>query len=264
MDKTITQEDVEKVAEKYVYERQKIRHYAKSEEDATMRDFDKTLKAWDAYDMEQSFEAGAAYALGKQTATITQEEIESHSVGYATDVNNARLSAYPEAMRPQLYPEYDMDDLANAFEAGANFAIGKQEKDADEQEVFTCEKSKVLYRFRMAEACKIGNNPESDYWIGYSKAIQDLFGFEGEPYVTPNDADTVIQGWVARDESGDLYMYIYKPKKISNLGYWDGDVADVAPSNNLFPDLTWESDPEPVEIIIKRKKNGNDSTDNRI
>lgn len=23
-----------------------------------------------------------------------------------------------------------------------------------------------------------------------------------------------------------------------------------------FPDLTWESEPEPVEIIIKRKKNG--------
>lgn len=70
------------------------------------------------------------------------------------------------------------------------------------------------------------------------------------------DADTVISGWVARDESGDLYMYIYKPKKISNLGYWDGDVADVAPSNNLFPDLTWESEPQEVEIIIKRKKNG--------
>lgn len=68
-----------------------------------------------------------AYTLGKQTETISQEEIESHSVGYATDVNNARLSTYPEAMRPQLYPEYDMDDLANAFEAGANFALGKQE-----------------------------------------------------------------------------------------------------------------------------------------
>lgn len=24
----------------------------------------------------------------------------------------------------------------------------------------------------------------------------------------------------------------------------------------LFPDLTWESEPEPVEIIIKRKNNG--------
>lgn len=68
-----------------------------------------------------------AFALGKQTETITQEEIESHSVGYATDVNNARLSSYPEAIRTQLFPEYGMDDLANAFEAGANFALGKQE-----------------------------------------------------------------------------------------------------------------------------------------
>lgn len=80
MDKTITQEDVEKAAEKYVYERQKIRHYAKSEEDATMRDFDKTLKAWDAYDMEQSFEAGAAYALGKTDGAKEQKERDDHYI----------------------------------------------------------------------------------------------------------------------------------------------------------------------------------------
>lgn len=66
--------------------------------------------------------------------------------------------------------------------------------------------------------------------------------------------EAVISGWVARDESGDLYMYTCKPEKISNLGYWDGYVTDLAPSNNLFPDLTWESDPIEVEIIIKRKK----------
>ena len=29
-------------------------------------------------------------------------------------------------------------------------------------------------------------------------------------------------------------------------------------------DLTWDDDLQPVEIIIKRKKNGNNSTDNRI
>lgn len=62
----ITQEEIEKVAEEYILTRQQARHNAKKEEDATMRDFDKTIKAWDAYDMEQAFEAGANLFLGKQ------------------------------------------------------------------------------------------------------------------------------------------------------------------------------------------------------
>lgn len=78
---TITQEDVEKAAGEYVYERQKIRHYAKRDEDATMRDFDKTIKAWDAYDMEQAFKSGANLFLGKQekdadTVTVDKEEYD--------------------------------------------------------------------------------------------------------------------------------------------------------------------------------------------
>lgn len=131
------------------------------------------------------------------------------------------------------------------------YALGKQEKDVDKEEMFTCEKRKVLYRFRMAEACKIGNNPETDYWTGYSKAIQDLFGLEGEPYVTPNDADTVIQGWVARDFDGDVFLYQNEPDR--NEISWNGYMMHSLPVDS-FPDLTWESDPEPVEIIIKRKK----------
>lgn len=67
------------------------------------------------------------------------------------------------------------------------------------------------------------------------------------------DADTVIQGWMSRDKCGDLFIYTCKPERISNLGYWDGNVSDITPSNDLFPDLTWSDEPEPVEIIIKRK-----------
>lgn len=42
-------------AQEYVLNRQTARHNAKSEEDATMTDFDKTRKVWDAYDMEQAY-----------------------------------------------------------------------------------------------------------------------------------------------------------------------------------------------------------------
>lgn len=78
------------------------------------------------------------------------------------------------------------------------------------------------------------------------------------------DADTVISGWVARDKNGDLFMYSTKPEWDRLTGMWYGERALITPSNDLFPDLTWESDPIEVELIIKRKKNGNNSTDNRI
>lgn len=68
--------------------------------------------------------------------------------------------------------------------------------------------------------------------------------------------DTVIQGWVARDDDGDLRIYREMPKRSKREGMWDGNIAQIVPSPLLFPDFTWDSDPEPVEIIIKRKKNG--------
>lgn len=73
------------------------------------------------------------------------------------------------------------------------------------------------------------------------------------------DADTVIQGWVARNGSGpnDLGLHIYtvKPDRMKNRREWNGhgEISYLI-DYRLFPDLTWESDPEPVEIIIKRKK----------
>lgn len=67
--------------------------------------------------------------------------------------------------------------------------------------------------------------------------------------------ETVIHGWVARDKSGDLYMYHTKPLRNVVADRWRGESSDIDLYNNLlFSDLTWESDPEEVEIIIKRKK----------
>ena len=70
--------------------------------------------------------------------------------------------------------------------------------------------------------------------------------------------DTVISGWVARDNGGFISLFSYCPNRVihDDLGYWghnDGSDEIDLPKDS-FPDLTWESDPEPVEIIIKRKK----------
>lgn len=73
-----------------------------------------------------------------------------------------------------------------------------------------------------------------------------------------NDADTVIQGWVARDEeAGNIWLFQNKPIRNTDLsyGFWDGNNDDfIELPATSFPDLTWASDPEPVEITIKRKK----------
>lgn len=140
-----------------------------------------------------------AYALGKQTETITQEEIgkeaehyeDKHTEQLIYDIQNDRTSWKPL-----------QDGICNAFKAGANFALGKQEK----------------------------------------------------------DADTVIQGWVARDKNGDLVCCAgSKPFKEEKLPFWRVDFRNFIECipNDLFPDLTWDSDPIEVELIIKRKNNGN-------
>lgn len=71
--------------------------------------------------------------------------------------------------------------------------------------------------------------------------------------------DTVIQGWVCRDEDGSLTLFYGsdKPSKKDNDDYWSavfGNTLEYLPQE-MFPDVTW-NDPEPtrVEIIIKRKK----------
>lgn len=75
-----------------------------------------------------------------------------------------------------------------------------------------------------------------------------------------NDAeDTVIQGWVARNGSGpnDLGLHVYsvKPDRMKNRREWNGHgEMSYLIDCRLFTDLTWESDPIKVEIIIKRKK----------
>lgn len=135
-----------------------------------------------------------AYALGKLQAScgqvkeaISQDEIEKASVEYADKT----------AEQYEVCNSEFVQEIMVAFEQGANFALGKQEK----------------------------------------------------------DADTVIQGWVARDKDGALQLWESKPQR-NNITWDEWGMAKglMLLPDELFPDLTWESDPEPVEIIIKRKK----------
>lgn len=65
--------------------------------------------------------------------------------------------------------------------------------------------------------------------------------------------DIIIQGWMARDRNNDIFVFKNKPYRSDYEWYGDGLVTLPF---NLFPDLTWDSEPQECEIIIKRKKNG--------
>lgn len=93
----------------------------------------------------------------------------------------------------------------------------------------------------------------------YHKCLSDGHHYPASDLDFKLDADTVIQGWVARDEDGTLTLFYGsdKPSKKDNDDYWSavfGNTLEYLPQE-MFPDVTW-NDPEPtrVEIIIKRKK----------
>lgn len=86
----------------------------------------------------------------------------------------------------------------------------------------------------------------------YLQGAQDCLGKQ------ESKQETMIAGWVARDNGGFISLFSYLPDRVikDDLGFWghnDGsDEIDLPISS--FPDLTWSDDPEPVEIILKRKK----------
>ena len=153
-----------------------------------------------------NFAFDRAYALGKEKETITQEDIikggrEAVRKEYLCEKcewkNDCDLCGGENTAFDCC--ECPADSYEDGFKAGANFALGKQKK----------------------------------------------------------DADTVIQGWVARDSDGTLSLFAVKPERVRyrrrNGGLWMAKTMTYL-IPELFPDLTWDSDPIEVELIIKRKK----------
>ena len=60
-----------------------------------------------------------------------------------------------------------------------------------------------------------------------------------------------IKGWVARDKDGAIILYSFRPRK-ERTGYWKGNKIKRLP-DEAFSEVTWESVPMEVEILIKKK-----------
>lgn len=66
--------------------------------------------------------------------------------------------------------------------------------------------------------------------------------------------EVTIDGWVARDMDGELYLFQSKPAR--DAGFWcSGDgrllICDLEHDSEPFPSVTWESEPKKVSVTIK-------------
>lgn len=87
------------------------------------------------------------------------------------------------------------------------------------------------------------------YWLLRTHCIVEKSKVEETEEVT-------IDGWVARDSNGTLWICSEEPQRYSDWWIIDTDeeyTKKELPSY-LFPDLTWGSEPLEVTITIKPKK----------
>lgn len=90
----------------------------------------------------------------------------------------------------------------------------------------------------------------------YSSPDMNYFYQASELDFNVGEEDTVIQGWVCRDNNSiNAQVLIGDKPKRTGFNSWENKSADcITLPKDLFPDLIWESDPIEVEIQIKRKK----------
>lgn len=180
-----------------------------------------------------------AYILGKEKETITKEEIEKVAKEYAAEVDKNVRDLYGIENQPTSLTFGEC--AAESFREGVKFALGKETETIAQEDI-----EKAAEAFATPPMGNGGMFTPAQVKQLLVKFAQLLFGKQ--------EKDTVIQGWVAVDDDGDLFLYRTKPARDEVSGMWMSGECPLDVGINLFPDLTWDSDPEEVEIIIKRKK----------
>lgn len=54
--------------------------------------------------------------------------------------------------------------------------------------------------------------------------------------------------WIARNKSGNLFMYSSRPEIVCDGFYFGSDQSLL--DNNLFPEVTFENSPQEVELKL--------------
>lgn len=154
-----------------------------------------------------------------------------------------------------ISPQYK----AFSFAFDRAYDIGKEKEDATTQQDYKSSELECWCDFCNTEIAR-----KNSFDRALVKAANNFAFFRGYRFgKQEKDAeDTVISGWVCRDKfrnepfTSDLFIVLEKPTRVEEWGKWCdcGDYIEL--DSTLFPDITWDSDPLEVEIIIKRKKNG--------
>lgn len=66
--------------------------------------------------------------------------------------------------------------------------------------------------------------------------------------------------FIVRDENNTLILFHKKPHRkvchdyeLNEINYWDSSSNKMILPTNLFKDITWDSEPIEVELVIKEK-----------
>lgn len=133
------------------------------------------------------------------------------------------------------------------------YALGKQEKDAEDDRTLKVNRQPFCQLCANADDYINEHLEEEDsdytYYQGRSDALHELYRGECK-----DAEETVISGWVARDKSGYLVLHYKKPHRTFGNAKWYSAQSQKSLPRDSFSDLTWDSDPIEVELIIKRKK----------
>lgn len=89
----------------------------------------------------------------------------------------------------------------------------------------------------------------------FNRVFRRAFALGMQVTKQEKSADTVIQGWVCRDNnSPNAHVLIGDKPKRNGFNFWENKSADyITLPTELFPGLTWNDKPIEAEIIIKRK-----------
>lgn len=63
-----------------------------------------------------------------------------------------------------------------------------------------------------------------------------------------------VHGWIARDKDGLLGFYSDKPQRFDDKAWWcdPGCYTALALPPESYPEITWESEPLEVELILRK------------
>lgn len=148
----------------------------------------------------------------------------------------------------QWQPVSRYDVFCAAFDSG--FALGKEKETISQEEI---EKAWQGYAKEIGLPESLNYATRSMIEIAIKQAFKAGAKLNGKQ---EKDAETVIQGWVAVDDDVQL-VYLYSSMPTRGINMWNGHGSLLMPLDaNSFPDLSWSDEPQEVELIIKRKKNG--------